>query len=104
MHLGMSYWERRDAADRDAFASAALGVCRATRKQDGINDCRFFWRDSDTIMILTDAESKEAFDRRPGPEVFAAIFALSDAARAAGSDEFISPGDGMRAYRDAGRS
>lgn len=104
MHLGITYWDRRDSTDRNAFGNAALGVCRAMRKRDGINDCRFFWQNSDTIMILTEAESKEAFDRRPGADVLQAMFAMSDAARPTGSGEFMSPSDGMRAYREAGRS
>jgi hypothetical protein len=104
MHLGITYWERRDSTDRNDFANAALGVCRAMRQREGINDCRFFWRDSDTIMILTEAASKEAYDRRPGTEAFVAMFALSDAARRTASDDFLSPTEGMNAYRDAGRT
>ena len=56
MPLHITKWERRDGADRDAFANAALTMSRFARSNEGVRNSRFYWADIDTIAILVDAE------------------------------------------------
>jgi len=51
MAIQLSVLERRDNADRMEIASAALTLCRAYRKQEGIVSSRFFWYGADTIVF-----------------------------------------------------
>lgn len=102
MAIQISRFERRDSADRDAMARAALDVCRAGRASEGARSARFFWTNTDSVAFTFDAESAEVFDR-PTPELVRAWFALTDLARETGFERWGDAGDGERAYRAAGR-
>ena len=102
MTMQVSYWERRDGADRDSFGRAALNVCRALRIAPGIRNARFYWQSNDTLVVQTDAESMEALDGLAAtPEVGSAIVALSDLARQLRFERWIEAGVGEQNYRRA---
>ena len=101
-HL-LTRYDRRDEADRDALARAALDLCRATRAQDGITSSRFYWVNADTVVVLSEAESMEKFDGAGSADAAKAIFAISDLARATGTERWIDPRTGAEAYRLAGQ-
>ncbi len=104
LHIGK--WERRDSADRDAFARAALTSCRATKAQDGIRSSRFYWANADTVAIVTDAEPG-AFGpgsaRQPSSDEAKALFELSDLAHPVSFESLGEAKAGEDAYRAAGR-
>jgi hypothetical protein len=103
MALRATYWERRDNADREALGNSAYDFCRSARGVEGIRNCRFYWSNADTIVILSDAESPDVFDRPGTPEVGKAAFALADLARTVRDERWIEPREGVEAYRRAGR-
>ncbi len=103
MALRATYWERRDNADRQALGNTAYDFCRALRGPKGMRNCRYYWTNADTIVILGDAESAEVFDQPGTPELGKAAFALSDLARSVRDERWIDPRQGVEAYRQAGR-
>lgn len=103
MTLQVSYWERRDGADRNAFAQAALELCRATRAAPGVEDSRFYWTDPDTVVIQTTAKSAEVFGSPPNGKVAASFFGLADLARQMRNEQWTEPRMGQAAYEQAGR-
>ena len=103
MAIQIGHWERRDGADREKLAMAALDLCRANRAVDGMRSVRFYWTGPDNIVLQSDAESFEVFDRPFGADSARAAFALSDLARATGSERWTDPRAGENVYRTAGR-
>ena len=103
MALRATYWERRDGGDRNAFGNAAYDFCRALRGVQGIRHCRFYWSNTDTVVILGDAESPEVFDRPGTPEVGKAVFALADLGHQIRDERWAEPRAGQEAYSQAGR-
>lgn len=103
MPLSISRWERRDNSDRDAFARAALDLCRAWRAEDGVRGARFYWASADTLVTMLDAESPEVFDRQPNAMRGRALFALSDLARNLGNERWGDARTGEEAFHIAGR-
>ena len=94
--------ERRDNADRNEFALAALAVCRSTKKQEGISSSRFFWYKADTIVIWTEGEAS-AFDYAPNPELGKAMFALADLGKVTQNWRMSDARLGEETYKQAGR-
>lgn len=103
MAILISRYERRDGADRDAMAGAALDVCRANRAAQGMRSARFYWTNTDTIVLMLDAESQEVFDRPGSSDQLRTAFALADLARNTGLERWADARDGEQAYRGAGR-
>ncbi len=103
MALRATYWERRDNADRNTLGNTAYDFCRAARGAEGMRNCRFYWADADTIVILAEAESAEVFGRPGTPGLGKAAFALADLARSVRDERWIEPREGVEAYRQAGR-
>ncbi len=103
MALRATHWERRDGTDREAFGNAAYNLCRTSRAVQGMNNCRFYWINTDTLVILGDAESPEVFDRPGTPELLKAAFALADLAHQIRDERWVDPRSGQEAYRQAGR-
>ena len=68
-----------------------------------MNHCRFYWTNTDTVVILGDAESPDVFDRPGTPELGKAVFALGDLARQIRDERWAEPRSGQEAYRQAGR-
>ncbi len=103
MALRATHWERRDGADREAVGNAAYVFCRASRAVQGMNSCRFYWSNTEPVVILGDAESPEVFDRPGTPELGKAVFILGDLARQIRDERWAEPRSGQEAYRQAGR-
>lgn len=99
----VTYWDRRDRADRAALGEAALSFCRATRQQDGVQACRFFWTGPDQVVVLTEAEAMADLDQPPKPDQAQALFGLADLARQTATERWLDPRAGQEAYRVAGR-
>ena len=57
MAIAYSRWERRDGADRNDLALAALQFCRRWRTVSGVDSAKYFWVDASTITILVDGEA-----------------------------------------------
>jgi hypothetical protein len=99
----VNHWQRRDGTGIEAFGNAAYELCRAERGVEGIASSKFYWVNSDTIVIQSEAESFEVFDRAGTPEQGKAIFALSDIARPASTERWQGPRGATELYRRAGR-
>lgn len=102
MPVSYSRWDRRDAADRNAMGSAALDLCRAMRAMDGVDDSRFYWCGTDSLVLLTHATAG-ALGAGPTPEAASANFALADLARQTASETWFDPSQGMEMYTRAAR-
>lgn len=100
MAMLVSWWERRDSADRNAFGKAALDFCRATRVRPGMRSSRFYWLNADTVVVANDGEM-ESFDGPPSPEQAKALFALSDLGRQTAMQRWGDAGAGEQVYRSA---
>lgn len=102
MDYGLWHVERRDTADRDEFAQAALSFCRAVRGLEGVSDCRFFWKPFDVIVVLAEGETAAAW-RVNDTGLAAASFALFDLGKATGYEEWLDAKTSEQLYRSAGR-
>ena len=103
MAIIVNHWQRRDNTSIEAFGGAAYEVCRASRANEGVGSTRFYWVNADTIVIQSEADSFEAFDRPGTPEFGKAIFALSDLARAVSTERWQEPRAATEMYRRSGR-
>ena len=103
MAIIVDHYERREGQDIEAFGNAAYEFCRAARTEPGTRGCRFYWVNTDVIVIQSDAESFEAFDRPPTPEAAKAAFALTDVARNVRTERWAEPRAAEQNYRLAGR-
>ncbi len=102
MAIQLTRWERRDNADRNALGNAALEACRASRRVEGTQSCRFYWSSTDGIAILWEAESPLVFDQPPTADQARAIFQLDDLAHPLAMERWADPRTGQDAYRLAG--
>ncbi len=98
MDAGVTHWERRDGADRNAFGMAALGLCRALKATDGVQDARFYWSGTDNLVVLTHVDSAEVLNRAPSAALAAANFGLADLARETGSETWFDAATGKAMY------
>jgi hypothetical protein len=103
MAIMVGRWERRDSADRESFANAALAYCQAMKARDGVKNSRFFWVSADQIVVQSEAESQQVLDQAPNADLAKSVFALSDLARAYDNERWMDPRDGQAVYRTAGR-
>jgi hypothetical protein len=103
MAMEVSWWERRDAADRDALGRAALDHCRALRQTEGMRAARFYWLGPDTLVLVEDVESLDVPSEAMGTDQARTLFALSDLARRTRYERWQDPGSGETFYRLAGR-
>jgi hypothetical protein len=103
MAIIVNHWSRRDGASMEKLGQAAYELCRTSRAAQGLRSSRFYWVNSDTIVIQSEADSFEALDRPPTPELAKAVFALSDLARADATERWMDPRDATETYRRAGR-
>ena len=103
MALAVSWWERRDGADRDALGRAALEHCRALRQTEGMRGVRFYWRGPDTLVLVEDVASLDVPGEAMATDQARTLFALADLARRTGSERWQDPGQGEAFYRLAGR-
>ena len=102
MPLHVGRWERRDGVDRDAFANAALAVCRNARATDGVRNSRFYWATIGQIAIPVGADAGawgQGSGSGPTPEGGKAFFGISDVARVRSQEIWGEAGPGEEAYR-----
>jgi hypothetical protein len=103
MAIIVNHFRRREGKDPEAFGIAAYEYCRAARTNPGTQSCRYYWVNLDLIVIQTEAESFEVFDRPPTPEAAKASFALQDLALIAQTERWQEPRDAEAGYRLGGR-
>jgi hypothetical protein len=103
MAIIVNHWQRRDRTTIEEFGNAAYELCRAERGVQGISSSRFYWVNSDTVVIQSQAESFEVLDRTGTPEVGKAVFALSDIAHPVSTERWQEPRAATELYRSAGR-
>jgi hypothetical protein len=99
----VGHWARRDAADIEALANAALAYCRAARARDGVRSSRFFWLSPDEIVIQTEVDSAQVIDERMDADTGKAFSAISDLARSVAVERWMEPRTAEAAYRSMGR-
>ncbi|MDX1658937.1 MAG: hypothetical protein R3343_08970 [Nitriliruptorales bacterium] len=102
MGIEVSYWDRRDEADRNEFGTAAYELCRAQKIIDGVEDSRFYWRNTDSLVIQVQT-SKNVDWSTPDPKVAASLFRLGDLGRQTHQETWMDPSLGVESYRVAGR-
>jgi hypothetical protein len=100
MPVSYSRWDRRDAADRNAMGAAALDLCRAMRAMDGVDDARFYWSGTDSLVLLTHGGAG-TLSGPPSPQAAAANFALADLAHQTAAETWFDPSQGMEMYNRA---
>ena len=103
MQYGVWHIERRDSAERDNFARAALDFCRAVRQLDGVDGCRFYWKPVDTIVIVAEGGSAAAWNV-VSTDVTNAQFDLADLGRIVNYEVWLDARSGQDAYVASGRS
>ncbi len=103
MAIIVSHYQRREGKDPEAFGVAAYEYCRALRTNQGIKSSRYYWVNLDLIVIQSEAESFEAFDRPQTPESAKVGFAFLDLARIVQTERWSEPRPAEEAYRLGGR-
>jgi hypothetical protein len=103
MAMQVSWWERRDAADRDALGRAALAHCRALRTREGMQGARFYWLGPDAVVLVEEVESLDIPSEGMAPDQAQTFFALADLARQTRDERWQDPGSGEAFYRLARR-
>ena len=104
MALQVSWWERRDHADRDALGRAALAHCRALRAGEGMRSARFYWLGPDALVLVEDVESLDIPSEAMAADQAQTFFALADLARQTRAERWQDPGRGEAFYRLADRA
>ncbi len=103
MAMQVSWWERRDAADRDGLGRAALDYCRAARGQPGVRSARFYWLGPDTLVLVEDVESLDIPSTSLTADQARTLFALADRAHQRHRERWQDPTVGETFYRLADR-
>ncbi len=103
MAIIVDHFQRREGRDPEALGIAAYDYCRAALTNLGMQSCRYYSVNLDLIVIQSDAESFEVFDRPPTPEAAKASFALQELARVAQTERWQEPRAAEEGYRLGGR-
>jgi len=103
MAMEVSWWERRDIADRDGMGKAALAHCRALRETAGMRSARFYWSGPDTLVLIEDVESLDVPSEEVEVDQSRTFFALADMARQVRQERWQDPSQGETFYRLADR-
>lgn len=88
--------------DRDAFANAALTLCRNARASDGVRNSRFYWANIDTIAVLVEADPGAwgpGSGSQPTADGAKAFFAMSDLAHSRAQETWGEAGRGKETFR-----
>jgi hypothetical protein len=101
--LVVTRWDRRDAASREDFGSAALRLCRAAKARGSVTSSRYYWVHPDQVAIVNQTDDLSAYWSAPGAELAGALFAMADLAVMAGQEQWANAGQGTATYREAGR-
>ena len=56
MPIGIQVWQRKDGADRNELALAALQVCRVMRGYDDVSSSKLFWGGWNTIALIAEGD------------------------------------------------
>ncbi len=102
MPLFVTKYERRDGTDRDALGRAALTLCRANRAIEGVRNSRFYWANTDTVAVLTDAEAGsygQGSGTPPTADGAKAFFGMADLARQVSDETWGEAAAGEEVYR-----
>jgi hypothetical protein len=102
-YVGLSYWNRRDGADRALMAQAALDVCKAMKVSDAVDDIRFYWSGPDSLVVQAFCQTPEPLVTPPNADCARALFALADMAHRERYEQWIDPRTGFEQYTMAGR-
>lgn len=95
-------WHRKDGADRNDLAFAALQVCRVLRGRDDVHSSRLFWQGWNDLAIVTEGEpTMRNSDGTPEPAMAKAARELSDLADIAESYFMAEANLGHDAYKAA---
>ncbi|MEZ4501732.1 MAG: hypothetical protein R3C39_03835 [Dehalococcoidia bacterium] len=100
--LVMQTFERRDHADRNEMALAALQLCRVQRARSNVSSAKFYWPSWDSIAVLVECSSFE-MDEQPNPDLAKAGSGLANLARMTDFKIMAEAGVGQEAYEVAGR-
>jgi hypothetical protein len=101
--VGISYWGRRDTADRGVLGQAAYDLCRALRASEAVEDSKFYWAGPDTVVLQVTADGPDPIMSPPDPACARGIFALADLADRQRFEVWIDPRTGMAQYDMASR-
>jgi hypothetical protein len=101
--IGITYWNRRDGADRALLGSAALDVCKALKSSDAVDDIRFYWSGPDTVVLQMFAPTAGPMMTPPNADAARAMFALADLANRERFEQWMDPRTGWENYQLAGR-
>jgi hypothetical protein len=101
MAIGIQRWERRDSADRNDFALAALAYCKAVRSQDGVDDAKFYWTGIDSLAVISSLSEPEAWSRPLTAGAAKATFTLADLGHQTGTELWIDAREGQSAWETA---
>lgn len=96
--IGVTYWTRRDGADRALLGQAAFDLCKALKASEAISDSRYYWNGPDTLVMQVFATSAEPLISPPSADAARAMFALGDMANRERFEEWIDPRTGMENY------
>ena len=103
MALGITLWRRKDGADRNELALAALQVCRVWRSRDDISSSRLFWRGWNDIAIVTEGDDTMFDFRGTDPDMAKASSGLADLADVVDWYQLGEARQAQQAYEAAGR-
>ena len=96
--------ERREGADRNDLALAALQLCRRWRAHPGISSAKYYWINPSNILMFAEG-AEGAFNIREfnrDHDNAAAVFALDDLARMTSNQMLGDAASGQATYQTAG--
>ncbi len=105
MPIGIQVWQRKDGADRNELALAALQVCRVMRGYDDVSSSKLFWGGWNTIALIAEGDDT-MFDFRGNDADMAMAMATAGLADLADMVQGYQLGEakaGQESYERAGR-
>lgn len=102
MTIQITMWHRKDAADRNDLAFAALQVCRVLRGHDDVESSRLFWQGWNDLAIITEgAPSIIGNSGNPDPPMAKATRELADLADPVQQYQMAEAKQGQEAHQAA---
>jgi hypothetical protein len=94
----------RPGADRVELGTRALDFCRFQRSLPGRLNSRYYWSDTNTVVVLTEVEAPSfVFGEGPNEAGARVQFALSDVADRTDFEVWMGAREGTDANRLSGR-
>jgi len=103
MAMGIQVWQRKDGADRNDLALAAIQVCRVLRGHDDISSSKLFWQGWNTIAIVSEGENTMWDFKGPDADMAKATAGLADLADIVTGYQLGEARMGQENYEAAGR-